>query len=227
MRAALLRPVEAPAVETSVETPLFAPLPVVEGGFRVTMVDSPWRWQAWSAKGEGRAPSYKTLTAPQLATLPLKSVMAKKSSLFMWTISSHLALSIELMKEWGFGFSSIAFVWVKLKKSLTKGPQLISSDDLGSLLAIGKGKTTRKASEICLLGKRGGGAGIAAHDVVDVIFAPVREDGRKPDEVYQRVERLIGGGPYLEAFARQTWPGWHGWGDQVGMFDERKAHDRL
>ena len=90
-------------------------------------------------------------------------------------------------------------------------------------LAIGKGKTTRKASEICLLGKRGGGAGIAAHDVVDVVFAPVREGWAQADEVYQRVERLIGGGPYLEAFARQTWPGWHSWGDQVGMFDEEES----
>jgi N6-adenosine-specific RNA methylase IME4 len=107
---------------------------------------------------------------------------------------------------------------VKLKKSLARGPQFISTSELMSLLAVGEGKTTRKASEICLLGKRGGGAGIAAHDVIDVIFAPIREDGRKPDEAYERVERLIGGGPYLEAFARQTWPGWHSWGDQVGMF---------
>jgi N6-adenosine-specific RNA methylase IME4 len=79
---------------------LFPPLPMIVA--RAAMVDSPWRWQAWSAKGEGRAPRYKTLTVADLATLPLKDVMAKKSSFFMWTISSHLALSIELMKAWGF-----------------------------------------------------------------------------------------------------------------------------
>jgi N6-adenosine-specific RNA methylase IME4 len=51
-----------------------------------------------------------------------------------------------------------------------------------------------------------------------LIVAPRREHSRKPDEVYGRVEQLCAG-PYLELFARQQWPGWHSWGDQVDRFE--------
>jgi N6-adenosine-specific RNA methylase IME4 len=40
-----------------------------------------------------------------------------------------------------------------------------------------------------------------------VIVAPRRQPGRKPDEIYSRIEALCDGA-YLELFARQQWPGW-------------------
>jgi N6-adenosine-specific RNA methylase IME4 len=46
--------------------------------------------------------------------------------------------------------------------------------------------------------------------VPQVIFAPRRENSQKPEEQYERIERLVKG-PYLEFFARGRRPGW----DQV------------
>jgi hypothetical protein len=80
----------------------------------------------------------------------------------------------------GFAFSSEAFVWVKLKTSLAGGPQLISTDSLSSLLAVGKGKTTRKTDELCLMGKRDKPPRILAHDVTSTIFAPVAKPHASP-----------------------------------------------
>jgi N6-adenosine-specific RNA methylase IME4 len=37
-------------------------------------------------------------------------------------------------------------------------------------------------------------------DVPELIVSPVREHSRKPDEIYERIERLVPG-PYLELFA--------------------------
>jgi len=53
--------------------------------------------------------------------------------------------------------------------------------------------------------------------VRQLIRAPRREHSRKPDEQYERIEALVDG-PYLELFARQAWPGWVSWGNQVDKF---------
>ena len=44
-----------------------------------------------------------------------------------------------------------------------------------------------------------------------------REHSRKPDEFYERVERLYSG-PFLNLFARSERPGWAAWGNEVGKF---------
>jgi N6-adenosine-specific RNA methylase IME4 len=51
-----------------------------------------------------------------------------------------------------------------------------------------------------------------------LIVSPRREHSRKPDEVYERIQRLAAG-PYLELFSRRSRQGWDCWGDQVGLFD--------
>jgi N6-adenosine-specific RNA methylase IME4 len=78
---------------------------------------------------------------------------------------------------------------------------------------MGIGFTTRKNVELCLLG-RNGNPRIHAHDVRELIVAPVREHCRKPDEQYERIERLCAG-PCLELFARNRRPGWVSCGDEV------------
>lgn len=45
-----------------------------------------------------------------------------------------------------------------------------------------------------------------------------REHSRKPEQVRERIERLVDG-PYIELFARETKKGWDCWGDQVSLFD--------
>ena len=44
-----------------------------------------------------------------------------------------------------------------------------------------------------------------------------REHSRKPDELYEIIERCSPG-PYLELFARDRMPGWTQWGDQVDSY---------
>jgi N6-adenosine-specific RNA methylase IME4 len=50
-----------------------------------------------------------------------------------------------------------------------------------------------------------------------VIYAPVREHSRKPDEMYARIERLFGDIPRIELYAREQRPGWTAWGDQIRL----------
>ena len=58
-----------------------------------------------------------------------------------------------------------------------------------------------------------------AGDVPKLLIAPRREHSRKPDETYERIERLLAG-PYLELFARRSRAGWDGLGQQSALFDQ-------
>jgi N6-adenosine-specific RNA methylase IME4 len=80
------------------------------------------------------------------------------------------------------------------------------------------GYWTRANSEVCLLATRGKPKRLNA-DVRQGIIEPRREHSRKPDCVYERIERLVAG-PYVELFARTTRKGWSSWGNQVGKFAE-------
>ena len=78
------------------------------------------------------------------------------------------------------------------------------------------GYWTRQNGEPCLLFTRGKPKRLHA-DVRMGIIEPARQHSRKPDIVYSRIERLVGG-PYLELFGRTTRKGWTTFGDQVGKF---------
>jgi N6-adenosine-specific RNA methylase IME4 len=190
----------------------FAPLPRTEGGWPCVLADPPWRFKVWSrATGLGRSPEqhYDTLTLDEIAALPVKDVAARDAWLFFWTPGVHLPDAMAMMAAWGFGFSSVAFAWVKLKRSY-QHDQLRLLPLAESDLHLGLGFTTRKSAEYCLLGRRGRPKRLSAA-VSEVILAPVREHSRKPDEAYERIERYCAG-ERLELFARSYREGWTGWG---------------
>jgi len=56
---------------------------------------------------------------------------------------------------------------------------------------------------------------VAVHDERNFIIAPVREHSRKPDEQYEKIERLYPNARKLELFARRRRPGWDVFGNQV------------
>jgi N6-adenosine-specific RNA methylase IME4 len=78
---------------------------------------------------------------------------------------------------------------------------------------MGNGYWTRANTEPCLLATRGKPKRLAA-DVRQGLIAPRQEHSRKPDEVHDRIERLVAG-PYLELFARRPHTGWTVWGNEI------------
>jgi N6-adenosine-specific RNA methylase IME4 len=161
------------------------------------LIDPPWDFQVWSDKGKGRSPAYATMSFENLFSLDVADRAAPDCALFLWAVDSHLQTALTLIDAWGFIYKTIAFVWVKP--------------------SIGLGYWSRKEAEVCLMATRGKPKRVNA-DVRQVIQAPRRQHSRKPDEIYTRIERLVGGA-YLEMFARQRWPGWDQWGDQTDKFE--------
>lgn len=186
----------------------FAGLP--RGHFGAILADPPWPFATWSHKGQGRSGEahYSTMSHEDIYAMPVGDLARSDSVLFLWVVQTQLEQAAELVGRWGFALKSIAFVWIK-GSSLPLFP-----DDQRA--QMGMGKWTRAESEQCWLATRGRPARLNA-DVRQAILEPRREHSRKPDCVYERIERLVAG-PYLELFARTTRPGWTAWGNETTKF---------
>lgn len=185
-----------------------------KGGFQVVYADPPWKYatRGKATVGASRLPDrhYLTMSTADICALPIGELAAKNCWLFMWSTWPHLEHALAVMKAWGFKYSSEGFTWVKLKPTHTG--ELITRRSVH----MSMGFTTRKNTEPCLLGRRGSPKRLRA-DIQEVIFAPVREHSRKPDEAAERIVRYAPG-PRVELFARQAQPGFAGWGNELGKF---------
>lgn len=160
----------------------------------------------------GRAPQdhYSTMTLTDMRRLPVHELAAKNCVLFMWTTWPHLSQAMALIRAWKFTYKTCAFDWMKADVStmdLFGGP--VDAD-------MKMGYWTRSNSEACLLATRGKPKRLDAGVRMGII-EPSRQHSRKPDIVYDRIERLVAG-PYVELFARTPRQGWKQWGNDLGKF---------
>jgi N6-adenosine-specific RNA methylase IME4 len=173
--------------------------------YRVILADPPWRYEKWKGdKGRRTAESfYPTMPIEELIAMrPMIDGWALSDcALFLWTTPPTIAeFGFKLLDGWGFRYRTFAFTWVKTNRRNGKP-------------FFGMGSYTRSNAEPCLLATKGTPQ-VKARDVPQVILSPVREHSRKPDEQYQRIERLFNG-PYIELFARKQRSGWDAWGEEI------------
>ncbi len=180
-------------------------------------MDPPWNFDRYSEEvsplSVGRAPQdhYDTMTLPEMKALPVMELCAPDVACVMWTTAPHLAMGLDLMTHYGFAYKTLAFSWLKADVStldMFGGP--IDAD-------MGMGYWTRSNGEIALLGTRGHPKRVDAGVRMGII-EPAREHSRKPDCVYDRLERLMGDVPKVELFARTQRKGWLSWGNHLGKF---------
>jgi N6-adenosine-specific RNA methylase IME4 len=171
------------------------------GLYDAILVDPPWHFRTRSDKGRDRCADkhYPTMSVDDIKALPVIACAAKDCALFLWATDPMLPAALDVIRRWGFEFKTVAFTWVKTTKS--------------GGFHIGCGYWSRANPEMCLLATRGRPKRLAK-DVRQLIVAPRREHSRKPDEAYERIERLVRG-PYLELFARGCRLGWDAWGNEA------------
>lgn len=182
-------------------------LPTTPGGYKVIYADPAW---TFSGGKKGRPQHYKRMTLAEIKAMPVADVAADDCWLFMWTTGPHLEQSFAVIKAWGFKYSGMGFVWIKLNR------RAMSLFFTVKDIFMGGGYTTRKNAEFCLLARRGKPKRISKA-VHEVVISPRREHSRKPDEFYDRIEAFCVG-PRLELFSRTTRAGWDSWGDEAGKF---------
>lgn len=173
--------------------------------FRTIYADPPWRFTNRTGKmapEHKRLSRYSTMTLEDIYELPVATIAAEQSHLYLWVPNALLAEGLETMKRWGFTYKS-NIVWYKQRKD--GGPD-----------GRGVGFYFRNVTELVLFGIRGKNNRTLkpGRTQTNIIGTRKREHSRKPDEMWALVERCSPG-PRLEMFARHYRHGWHQWGDQV------------
>lgn len=171
--------------------------------YDVILADNPWNF-ATRGKSDARTPQtiYDTMTISEMKNLPIKDLTAVNCALFFWVVDwIPPSVAESIVNAWGFTYRTRAWVWVKSRKS-------------GFGFHRGRGYYTQSNPEDCWLCVKGS-APVSDRSVTSVIYAPLREHSRKPDEQYDRIERLYPAKSYLELFARKERPGWDVFGNQV------------
>jgi N6-adenosine-specific RNA methylase IME4 len=183
--------------------------------FDVIYADPPWTFRTWSNEGKDRSPEkhYDCMSLADIRALPVSDIAADNCALFLWVTDPLLPEGLKLMEAWGFKFKTIAFVWAKLNKSAP--PTLWTERDFFT----GLGYWTRANPELCLLGTRGKPKRVSKA-VRRLVVSPRREHSRKPDEIAEKIDDLMGRDTSkIELFARTGRTGWTTWGNDVAKFD--------
>jgi N6-adenosine-specific RNA methylase IME4 len=174
------------------------------GPFGTVLADPPWRFEHRTGKvspEHRRLARYDTMTAAEIADLPVGSVMAGQAHCYLWVPNALLADGLQVLTGWGFEYKA-NLVWHKVRRD-------------GGSDGRGVGFYFRNVTELVLFGTRGRLRTLApARSQVNFLATRKREHSRKPDELYPIVESCSPG-PYLEMFARYPRPGWSAWGNEA------------
>ena len=192
--------------------------------YQIVYADPPWQFNRdidkinvkghGGGKGIGIDTHYGSMNHKDIAAMPVKDIVHQDAACFMWTTDAHLPYALEIMESWGFKYKTIGFVWVKKTKH---GKQV-------KMLA----PWTNKGAEICLFGTRGAMTKhLGTKDVYQVHEAERREHSRKPDIIRDEIKRMFPECKRLELFARQQYPGWDAWGNEVDKFTEEEKTNAL
>ena len=140
----------------------------------------------------------------EIAALPIREIAASHSHLYLWCPNALLAEALGIMKAWDFTYKT-NIVWYKVRKD--GGPD-----------GRGVGFYFRNVTELLLFGTKGNMRTLApGRRQVNILISRKQEHSRKPDSVYELIERCSPG-PYCELFSRHRVPGWTQWGDELDSY---------
>lgn len=170
--------------------------------YKIIYADPPWSYKDKALAGNrGAGCKYDVMDTQDISKLPVGGVADDDCVLFMWVTMPKLNECFELIKSWGFEYKTVAFTWVKLNKN-------------SGTPFMGMGRWTRANAEICLLATKGKPSRINA-GVHSVVMTPIEAHSKKPQEVRDRIVKLMGDIPRIELFARNQTEGWDIWGNEV------------
>ena len=187
------------------------------GKFDVIMADPPWDIHMDLP--------YGTLRDDELKNLPVKKLQ-DDGVIFLWVTGRALELGRDCLELWGYTRKE-ELVWIK-------------TNQLQRLIRTGRtGHWLNHSKEHCLIGIKGNPK-LNRNLDCDVLVSEVRETSRKPDEIYELIERMKSGGRKLELFARahNRRQGWISLGNQlpgvyfveeeiIRRFNETYPNDKL
>ncbi len=180
--------------------------------YDVIVVDPPWDFENYSDAGtkKGADPHYDVMSLTDIKALPVGHLARQDAILLLWSTGAMLPQALDVLNAWGAKYLS-QIIWRKVTKN--------------AKIRVGTGYRVRSCHEPVLLASFGGRQ---QHKAFPSIFDGLaREHSRKPDEFYQIVLDRTPGLDRCDLFSRETRPGFDGWGNEHGKFDQLKALDQV
>jgi N6-adenosine-specific RNA methylase IME4 len=177
-------------------------IPFPNKKYQIIYADPPWSYKDKALAGNrGAGCKYKVQTKNWLDNLPVFEIADNNCILFLWVTMPKLNECWDLIKKWGFTYKTVGFTWVKRNKK-------------ASSWFMGMGRWTRANAELCLIATKGKiiRESASVHSIIDT---PIQAHSQKPNEVRQRIIKLVGDLPRIELFARERFAGWDAWGTEA------------
>ena len=173
--------------------------------YNIIYMDPPWRFsqginprKTFNEKGKKEELNlhYDTMSDDEIRNFKFSQIADDECVVLCWTTDAHLPIALDMLKNNGFTYKTIGFVWDKQKAYM--------------------GKWNVKQCEICLLATKG-----TAHKLLksfkarQLISEPKTVHSAKPKQMYDRINEMFGNElPRIELFARIGMSGWDWWGNQ-------------
>lgn len=161
--------------------------------YSVIYLDPPWAYDnsGFQMSAENQ---YHTMTIEELKALPVKQLAAENAVMFMWATNPQLRDAIMLMEDYGFEYKT-NFVWEK-------------TNHTAGFYVFGQ-------HELLLIGTKGSMLP-SGEKFKSIILGENKVHSKKPEIVYEIIEKMYPGTKYIELFARGIpRDGWTGWGEEV------------
>lgn len=179
----------------NVKLQLVNPPQLPQNKYQVIYADPPWKYDFSETTTREIENQYPTMKLIDICNLNIKDISADDSVLLLWVTSPKLLEGIEVINSWGFNYRT-SLVWVKDK--------------------IGMGYYVRSRHELLLIAKKGNLPVPQPSDRPDsAIMAKRGKHSKKPEIVYELIEKMYKQLKKIELFSRKERKGWKAWGNQV------------
>lgn len=189
--------------------------------YKVISLDPPWPYDRTSGQGVANK-QYDLMTWDDLYALGpyIKAVAAPDCAIFMWTTAPLLMETVDMIKAWRVRYVTKAFSWVKTYASggIFFGIGSYTASNTEDVWLLSNGTPKRKAKDVSQV--------VPTLIKQDAMVASMADHSAKPEEMQDRIERLLSG-PYLEIFARRRRHGWTCIGNELDGLDVRDSLTRL
>jgi N6-adenosine-specific RNA methylase IME4 len=165
------------------------------GTFPVIYADPPWRYDFSRSTSREIENQYPTMDLEDICNLEVGKIANDDCVLFLWATNPKLKEALMVIEAWGFEYKT-NMVWVKDK--------------------IGMGYYARSQHELLLIATKGSvPVPAASFRPASVFYSDRDQHSKKPDGVYEIIEKMYPEYNKVELFARSERNGWAVWGNQV------------
>ena len=168
--------------------------------YAIIYADPPWSYREkvfYGTKINSSADMhYPTMSLKELERVPVLDITEPDALLFLWGTGPNLDQALDLGRSWGFKYITVGFVWDKQRHN--------------------PGHYTMSYCEFCLIFKRGRiPKPRGARNIKQLVSTKRERHSRKPEEIRTAIEEMFPTQNKVELFARETFPGWDAWGNEI------------